>query len=93
MLVDQQLTIEPDQAAVLCSIAEEQTCSPDVLVREAISDYIRRQKAEEDDLLQSACESLEEYERTGLHVTGEEADAWLAKLEKGERVPPPECHT
>ena len=92
MRVNQHLTVEPDQAAALCSLAEEQTCSPEVLVRDAISDYLRRQQAEEDDLLQAARESLQEYERTGMHVTGEEADAWLAKLEKGERVSPPECH-
>ncbi len=35
----------------------------------------------------------EHYKQTGLHVTWEEADAWLAKLQAGEKVPPPECHT
>ncbi len=34
----------------------------------------------------------EEYDRTGLHVTWEEADAWLAKLQAGEEASPPECH-
>ena len=33
-----------------------------------------------------------DYQRTGLHVTEEEADAWLAKLEAGEDGEPPECH-
>jgi predicted transcriptional regulator len=32
------------------------------------------------------------YRTTGLHVTAEEADAWLAKLEQGNDVDPPECH-
>jgi hypothetical protein len=27
-----------------------------------------------------------EYQETGLHVTGEAADAWLAKLEAGEEA-------
>jgi len=34
----------------------------------------------------------EAYQQTGLHLTGEEADAWLAKLEAGEDVEIPSCH-
>ena len=37
--------------------------------------------------------AFEHYKRTGLHVTWEEVDQWLAKLQAGENVPPPECHT
>ena len=33
-----------------------------------------------------------EYQATGLHVCLEEADAWLAQLEEGKDVEPPECH-
>jgi predicted transcriptional regulator len=32
------------------------------------------------------------YQTNGLHVTREEADAWLAKLEAGQDVAPPQCH-
>jgi predicted transcriptional regulator len=32
------------------------------------------------------------YQETGLHATEQEMDAWLAKLEAGEDVPPPPCH-
>ena len=32
------------------------------------------------------------YQRSGEHITGEEADAWLAGLETGEDCPPPEPH-
>ena len=34
----------------------------------------------------------EHYRATCLHVTAEEADAWLTKLEAGESAEPPECH-
>jgi hypothetical protein len=34
----------------------------------------------------------EAYRATDMHVTGDEADAWLARLEIGEDVQPPECH-
>lgn len=33
-----------------------------------------------------------EYQATGLHVTAEEADAWLADLEAGEDAEPPPAH-
>ena len=33
-----------------------------------------------------------EYQITGLHVTAEEADAWLAQLEAGEDGEPPPTH-
>lgn len=33
-----------------------------------------------------------EYQATGLHVTAEEADAWLAKLEAGKQAGVPQCH-
>jgi predicted transcriptional regulator len=36
-------------------------------------------------------EAWEAYRITGLHVTAEEADAWLGKLEQGNDIEPPEC--
>ncbi|NBS17511.1 MAG: transcriptional regulator, partial [Gammaproteobacteria bacterium] len=33
-----------------------------------------------------------EYQATGLHLTMEEADAWLSKLESGIDEEPPGCH-
>ena len=34
----------------------------------------------------------EEFERTSLHLTGAEVDAWLEKLEAGQDANPPPCH-
>jgi predicted transcriptional regulator len=33
-----------------------------------------------------------DYQAIGLHVTGEEVDTWLARLESGEDVEPPQAH-
>lgn len=33
-----------------------------------------------------------EYQANGLHMTFEEADAWLSQLASGQDVEPPECH-
>jgi predicted transcriptional regulator len=41
---------------------------------------------------QEALQAWNEYQAKGLHVTAQEADAWLAKLEAGQDVEPPECH-
>jgi predicted transcriptional regulator len=41
---------------------------------------------------QDALAAWADYQTTGLHVTAEEADAWLAKLEAGQRTAIPECH-
>ena len=35
----------------------------------------------------------EDYKTTGLHLTDEEVDEWLTKLEAGEDAELPECHT
>ena len=37
--------------------------------------------------------AMEHYKKTGLHLTEDEVDTWLAKLEAGEDAPLPECHT
>ena len=40
----------------------------------------------------SAHAAWAEYQATGLHLTAEETDDWLVKLEAGEDADPPECH-
>jgi hypothetical protein len=33
------------------------------------------------------------YQQTGLHLSGDEADAWLKALEENGTSTPPACHT
>lgn len=61
------------------------------IMREAIAQYVEREEKRET-FKQDALRAWEEYQRTGRHLTLEEADAWLAKLEAGEDAEPPECH-
>jgi predicted transcriptional regulator len=65
--------------------------SPHWIMREAIEQYVEREEKREQ-LRQDALAAWERYTATGLHLTGDEADAWLAKLEAGDDVPAPECH-
>ncbi len=61
-------------------------------MREAIRQYVEREE-ERETLRQAALDAWENYQRTGLHVMADEADAWLAKLETGEYTEAPNCHT
>jgi predicted transcriptional regulator len=65
--------------------------TPDALMGEVIAQYVERREKREQFRLDTLA-ALEDYDRTGLHLTGEEVDEWLAKLEAGEDVSPPECH-
>ena len=61
------------------------------LMREAIQQYVEREEKREA-LRQATLQAWQAYQTTGLHVTGDEADAWLAKLAEGQDVEPPQCH-
>ena len=72
-------------------LAEARHRSPHWLILEAIRQYVDREEKRED-FRQSGITAWKEYQATGLHLTLEEADAWLSRLEAGEDVEPPQCH-
>jgi len=41
---------------------------------------------------QDALKACEASRANGLHVTADDADAWMAQLELGNDNEPPECH-
>ncbi|WP_395946619.1 CopG family ribbon-helix-helix protein [Caedibacter taeniospiralis] len=61
------------------------------VMREAIRCYVEREEKREA-YKQEALDAWEAYQQTGLHVTLEEADDWLAKLEAGQNAEAPKCH-
>ena len=65
--------------------------SPHWVMREAIEQYVEREEKRER-FRQDALAAWNHYQTTGLHVTAQEADAWLAKLEAGKDGSPPKCH-
>lgn len=73
------------------NLAEARRRSPHWVMREAIAQYIDREEKREV-AKQDALRAWDEFRRTGLHATFEEAELWLAKLEAGEDADPPECH-
>lgn len=65
--------------------------SKSTIAKKAIADFVTR----EESLLayrEQGLSAWDEYLRSGEHVTGEEASAWMKKLAKGENAEPPQCH-
>jgi predicted transcriptional regulator len=61
------------------------------VMREAVEQYVEREEKREL-FHQDALAAWATYQATGLHVSADEADIWLAKLEAGEDAAAPECH-
>lgn len=85
------LKIDPELKKRVQRLAEARRRSPHWVMREAVEEYVSREEKREQ-LRQDVLASWNHYQATGLHVTAEEADAWLAKLEAGEDAEAPECH-
>lgn len=81
------ITLDPATDDRVQRLASTKQLSAESLVQEAIEQYVAREESR-----QQAIAAWDEYRATGLHVTAEEADAWLATLEAGEDAAPPACH-
>ncbi len=83
--------LEMDIRKRMKHLAETRQRSTHWIMREAIKQYVEREEKREA-LRQDAILAWEQYQLTGLHVSFEEAEAWLGKLEEGQDLEPPECH-
>jgi predicted transcriptional regulator len=72
-------------------LAESRRRSAHWIMREAIAQYVEREEKREA-YLRDAKNAWDDFQRTGLHITAEEADEWLTQLAAGHDVEPPECH-
>ncbi|MFT3791444.1 MAG: CopG family ribbon-helix-helix protein [Rudaea sp.] len=62
------------------------------IMREAIQQYVEREERRES-FKRDALRAWDHYQASGRHVTAEDADAWLVKLENGEDADPPKCRS
>jgi len=85
------IKLDDDTKDRLKRLAEARQRTPHWLMREAISQYVDREERRES-FRQDTLKAWETYRATGQHVSAEEADAWLARLEQGDDVEPPACH-
>ena len=60
-------------------------------MREAIQEYLDREEKKEA-FRQDTIKAWEEYRSTGLHVTAEEVDTWMASWGTDQELPAPQCH-
>jgi predicted transcriptional regulator len=85
------LKLDPETKERVQRLATARRRTPHWILREAVEQYVEREEQQEQ-LRQAALAAWNHYQETGLHVTGSEADAWLAKLEAGRHAAPPKCH-
>jgi len=85
------IKIDEETRARLKRLADARRRTSHWLMREAIIQYVDREEKREA-FRQDTLKAWEEYRTTGLHVTADEADAWLAQLEQGNDIEPPACH-
>lgn len=86
------IKLSPDIRERINKLAEARQRTAHWLMREAIREYIEREEKRES-FRQACLQAWDHYQVTGKHLSLEEADAWLAKLEAGHDVEPPECHS
>ncbi len=87
------ISIKIDDAlkARLQSLAETRQRSPHWMMREAIAQYVTREEARES-FVKEAVASWTSYQQTGLHLTGEEVNAWLDSWGTDKETDLPDCH-
>ena len=85
------IKISEDIKARVKRLADARQRTSHWLMREAITQYVDREDKREA-FRQETLKAWEAYRTTGMHVTADEADAWLAQLEQGKDIEPPECH-
>lgn len=83
--------LEADIRERIQHLAQARDRSAHWIMRQAIGQYVEREEKREA-FRQDTLRAWEEYRRTGLHLTGEEMDAWMARLEAGEDAELPACH-
>ena len=77
-----------EERSRLFALATARKRSSHYLMREAVREYLTREEARQS-FRDEADEAWRDYERTGLHVTLEEVDAWAQSLgtTKPKRMP------
>ncbi|MDE1949707.1 MAG: CopG family ribbon-helix-helix protein [Burkholderiales bacterium] len=85
------IEIDDETKARVKRLADARHRTPHWVMREAISQYVDREEKREA-FRQDTLGAWEAYRSTGRHLTADEADAWLAQLEEGSDIEPPECH-
>ncbi len=87
-------SIEIDAAlqAQLDQLAAHQHRTSEALIRDAVTEYLLRAQTRAA-FHREADAAWVDFQSTGLHLTGDEVDAWLDTWGTEAEAPPPPCHT
>lgn len=72
-------------------LASARRQTPESVMSEAIEQYLER-LGKREQFLKDGVAAWKDYQETGLHLTGDEIESWIEKLESGEDAELPECH-
>ena len=83
--------LDPETKAKIEHLAQARDRSPHWMMREAITQYVEREERKEA-FRRDTLDAWQEYQETGLHVSLEEADQWLAGWGTETEGGTPRCH-
>ena len=85
------IKLDQDMRDRLKRLAAAKGRSPHWMLRQAVSQFVEREEFRE--VFRAAgLQAWHQYQGTGLNVTHDDADAWLACLQAGEEAAVPQGH-
>lgn len=91
MAVPTSIKLDDSLKSRLKRLAEARRRSTHWIMREAIEQYVAHEEKRES-FKQDALNAWQQYQRTGKHLTGEEARAWLNTWGTPDEKAVPGCH-
>lgn len=83
--------LDPETKAKIEHLAQARDRTPHWMMREAITQYVEREERKEA-FRRDTLDAWQEFQETGLHVSLEEADQWLAGWGTETEGGTPRCH-
>ncbi|MDD5334887.1 MAG: CopG family transcriptional regulator [Rhodoferax sp.] len=76
----------------IATLATAKKRTPHYLMKEAILEYVKKEEARQN-FIAAAQASFEHYKQTGQHITLDEFNTWVDKVQQNPAAPVPLCHT
>jgi predicted transcriptional regulator len=86
------IKLDPEMKDRVQALATSRKRTAHWLMKEAIEQYVTREEKRAS-FRRDAELAWEDYQKTGLHLTGDEVIAWLKTWGTPDEKPMPECHT
>ncbi len=84
------IVLDGDIEIIVQQLAESRHCMAQLIMAEAVQQFAVRERMR-DRLWEAGHAAWQDYQETGLHLTMEEMDEWMAKLGAGEVAELPKC--